>query len=186
MHRQAYWLGLGLLAVAAHANPAFVYETDKEFYATGDFNGDGRSDVVVISRYVSAYELVSRYRVAYQTASGDFEWTRVWSTDLAKVTGATVGRLLEEDKDALAVAVADASVIHVIQASDPSVTPELLPVMGATLGPNAIVAIDVGGDDNDPLDDLVTATVFNAPTENRFVILLNYAGSFMPLEDMEL
>jgi formylglycine-generating enzyme required for sulfatase activity len=130
--------------------------------------------------------LLSRYRIAYQTPSGEFEWTRVWSTDLAKVTGVTVGRLLEEDKDALAVAVAEASVIHVIDVSDPAVTPELMPVMGSTLGPNAVVAIGVGGDDQGPLHDLVTATVFNAPTENVLEILRNDGGMFMPLEELEL
>jgi len=186
MHRQAYWLGLGLLALSAHATPAFVYETDKEFFTTGDFDGDGRTDVALITRYVSAYELVSRYRIAYQTASGDFQWTRVWSTDLAKISGVTVGKLLAEDKDALAVTVAEASVIHVIDASDPTVTPELLPVMGATLGPNAVVAIDVGGDDNGPLEDLVTSTVYNAPAENRVETLRNDGGAFMPLDDQEL
>jgi hypothetical protein len=58
--------------------------------------------------------------------------------------------------------------------------------MGATLGPNAVVAIDVGGEDNGPLHDLMTATVFNAPTENWLEILRNENGGFMPLVEMEL
>jgi hypothetical protein len=127
MQRFYFSLGVGLLAIAAQATPPFIHETDKEFFATGDFDGDGRTDVLVVNRQVSKQDTVSRYRIAYQTPSGDFHWTRVRSADLANVTGVAVGRLLQEDRDALAVAVPDGGVIHVLDATDPSVTPELVP-----------------------------------------------------------
>ena len=46
------WLAaLSVLAcLATPAARAFVYETDVEFYSTGDFNGDGQTDIVIVDK----------------------------------------------------------------------------------------------------------------------------------------
>ncbi len=95
MYRPATWFTLGLLSASAMAAPSFVYETDKEFFGSGDFNGDGRTDVIVINRFLSKYELMSRYRVGYQDESGGFSWGRVRLAEIPKVNGVAIGQLLE-------------------------------------------------------------------------------------------
>lgn len=186
MYRPAIWLTMGLLSASALAAPSFVYETDKEFYGSGDFNGDGRTDVIVINRFLSKYELMSRYRVGYQDASGGFTWGRVQLAEIPKVNGVAIGQLLEEGKDALAVTAAEASLINIFDIGDPDAEPSANMYMGSTLGPNALVALDIGGDGNNGLDDLVTSTVYNAPVEHHLETLRNEGGAGMPLEDLEL
>jgi formylglycine-generating enzyme required for sulfatase activity len=193
--------------------PPIVHETEAEFFVTGDFNGDGRTDVLVLSRHSwpygaslpslpretasmfdedmirhsSPYSVVSLYRIAYQTDAGDFEWTRVHSTELTRVTGVTVGRLLAEDRDALAVTRPDADAIQVLDVSDPAVAPRRVSVIGSAPGPSAVVALPPGADRQPRLHDLVTAAEFpNAPVEHAWEILRPQAGGFQPLSDLEL
>jgi formylglycine-generating enzyme required for sulfatase activity len=187
MTRHAHWLTFGLLALSAIAGRAsFVYETDKEFFVAGDFNGDGRTDVAVVSRFLDKYQLESRYRIAYQTAPGVFEWQRVHMADIPKASGVAVGRLLDEARDALAITAPEANLINVIDLSDPDGEPVITPYLGATLGPSVLVAIDIGGDDNTALDDLVISTIYNAPVEHHLELLRNDGAAAMPLEDIEL
>jgi len=139
-----------------------------------------------VNRFASKYDQLTRYRIGYRNEDGTYHWGRVWGADLAKAASIAVGQLLEEGKDALAVTAPEASLINVIDATDPTVRPSVTPFLGATLGPNAVVAMDIGGDGNTPLDDLVTATVYNAPVENHLETLRNEGGSATPIEDLEL
>jgi hypothetical protein len=97
-----------------------------------------------------------------------------------------VGRLLDEARDALAITAPEANLINVIDLSDPDGEPVITPYLGATLGPSVLVAIDIGGDDNTALDDLVISTIYNAPVEHHLELLRNDGAAAMPLEDIEL
>ncbi len=187
MRCNAHWLALGLLAVSASAAPAFVYESDKEFYGVGDFNGDGKPDVALVNRQLQTKDVLqSRYRIAYGTAPGEFTWGRVHLTHIAKATGMSIGRFLDANKDALALTAPEANEIAIFDATDPALEPAVTSLMGATLGPNTVLAVDIGGDDNTPLADLVSGSVFNSPVEHHLELLRSDGSAATPMEDIEL
>jgi formylglycine-generating enzyme required for sulfatase activity len=157
-----------------------VVETPQEFIGVGDFDGDGRLDVVVADKGTG------RYRVAYQTATGVFQWATVRNAGLPKVTGFTIGRLLDASYDALGFTSPDSGEIHVVDARDPEVAAEPVSFYPATLGPNALVALPIGGDGNVGLDDLVVASVYNVPEPFRLDLLRNVGGDAEPIDDFEL
>jgi formylglycine-generating enzyme required for sulfatase activity len=170
---------LGGAAIGLQAE-AVVSETPFEFIAAGDFDGNGRLDVVV------ADKVTGRYRVGYQFEPGKLKWVSVRNAGVPKVTGFAAGRLLDEERDAFAFTSPDAGTINVVDASDPEQPKPPLEYAPATLGPVAIVAVDIGGDGNTPLADLVVGTIYNAPEPNRLDLLRNTGAEAEVINDFEL
>jgi formylglycine-generating enzyme required for sulfatase activity len=170
---------LGLISLSTVAKGSVV-ETEHEFVAVGDFDGDDRLDVVL------ADKATGRYRVAYQTAPGVFQWATVRNAGLPKVTGFTMGRLLEEDYDTLAFTSPDAGEIHVVDARDPELAADPVSYYPGTLGPSVMVAVPIGGDDSVGLDDLAVVSVYNVPEPYRLDLLRNMGGDAEPIDDFEL
>ena len=161
----------GLAAWTACATP-FVYETAVEFFATGDFDGDGRSDLVIVDK------ATGKCRAAYQLSEGQFTWAESRATQVPGITGVTVGRLLRPDADALALASADASQLVVLDLSSPTATTPAQAIELEVMGPSAVLAVDIGGPGNTPLDDLVVCSIYNTPDENLLTLLRNKDGVF--------
>ncbi len=159
---------------------ALVTETPFEFIASGDFDGDGRLDAVVGDK------ATGRYRIGYQLEPGKLRWVSVRNAGLGKATGFTAGRLLDEKRDAFAFTSPDAGTINVIDASDPAQAKPPLEFAPASLGPLSIVAVDIGGDGNTPLADLVAGTIYNSPEENRLDLLRNTGAEAEYINDLEL
>jgi formylglycine-generating enzyme required for sulfatase activity len=177
------WLGAALLALLTLAQPAtqaFISEGEFEFLATGDFDADGRPDVVIVDK------LTGRYRVGYQKTPGALQWANVRSSKIPNVTGFTVGRLLDAKKDALAFTAPEANQINVVDASDPATGAEPVVMLPATLGPEGLVAVDIGGDGNTPLDDLYVNTVYNTPDPYRLDLLRNTGSEANAIGDFDL
>ena len=173
----ALTLGLGL---ARGDSPArnFVYESEREFTATGDFDGDGRTDLAIVEKDSG------KMRLGYQLDRGVWAWVNWRPAGTRFLGGMTVGRLLATTNDALAFASADANVVTVVDVSNPksSVPPALLPL--TALGPNGLVAVEVGGADNTPLHDLVVSSIYNSdPSPNLELLLRDKAGQFSKLSE---
>jgi formylglycine-generating enzyme required for sulfatase activity len=172
-------LAAGLLSLSTPAQAAVV-ETANEFVAVGDFDGDGKLDVALADKGTG------RYRIAYQTAPGIFQWATVRNARIAKATGFTIGRLLDAEFDALAFTSPDAGEIHVVDAREPEVTVEPTTYFPGTLGPRVLVAMPIGEDGTEGLDDLVVGSIYNVPEPYRLDLLRNVGGDIEPLDDFEL
>jgi len=159
--------------LTGHTAMGFVYETEQEFLSTGDFNGDGKPDLAIVDRYSG------RVRLGYQLEAGRFDWVD-WRAGGAKdVAGVSVGKLGDLKRDSVAIASADANLITVVDAANPAIPTDPLPVRSVALGPNVVVAIDVGGQGNTPLHDLFVASIYNSdPTPNRVTLFRNDGKTF--------
>ena len=86
---------------------SFVYESDYEFVSGGDFDGDGRSDAVIVDK------LTGKFRLGYQLTPGTYSWMNVRVSGIDHVAGISVGRLTSTDRDAVAIAAPDANRVAV-------------------------------------------------------------------------
>lgn len=162
------------------SGPRFVHETETEFLSSGDFDGDGRTDVVIVDRETG------RVRVGYQTAPGAFSWADYKETGLKDVTAVAVGRLLVPDKDALALVAADVNGVALFAPGGPADANPPVPVPAPGLGPNTVVAVQIGGADDTPWPDLAISSMYNSPTPNKWTLFRNQAGQLRRLAEVDL
>jgi len=165
--------------LAGHTAVAFVYETEQEFLSTGDFNGDAKPDLVIVDRYSG------RVRLGYQLEPGRFDWVDWRAGGTKDVASVSVGKLTDLKRDSLAIASADANRVIALDAADPSVPTQPVTVPSVALGPNVIMAIDLGGEGNTPLHDLFVASIYNSdPTPNRMTFFRNNGKTFTQTVEM--
>jgi hypothetical protein len=143
---------VNLLSTAHAVNTGITYENDAELQATGDFDGNGLTDMIIADKASGAY------RIAYQTAPDTYEWTDSRASGMENLTGLSVGYLLATNSDALAFASIEANRVFVIDATNRSAagsTTEInYDMLGAGLGPQSVLAIDIPTTGNTPHDDL--------------------------------
>ncbi len=163
-------------ATLVHAG--FVYETEKEFLTTGDFNGDGKLDTAIVDK------ATGRVRLGYRI-SDDFFSTTDWRAGGVKdATGVAVGRLMDEKRDSLALVAMDANQISLFDAPSTSVPSDPVNIPGTALGPNTVAIVDVGGAGNTPLADLYVASTYNADPANRVTLFRNDGKTFTQLSEL--
>ncbi len=166
------------LARAELAAPNFVYDNERSLATSGDFDGDGRQDVALVEKDSG------RIRLGYQREAGVWTWVKWRFAGTKFVSGLTVGKLFAPNADALAFASADANLVSLLDVSNPKVgaTPTLLPI--TELGPNTVIAVDVGGDGNTPELDLIVTSIYNTdPAPNLGSLLRNTAGQFTKISE---
>jgi hypothetical protein len=147
--------GIVLALFCPPAPAAFVYENPVEFSASGDFDGDGRLDVVLADRASGTY------RMGYQLSTGTFTWAAPRASGIEAISGFSVGRILSTAMDALAFTSPEANRVNVFSGSNPNVAGLPLSLFSPAIGPSQVVAIDVGGANNTPVDDFVIGSVLN-------------------------
>src|SRR5438552_10508679 len=125
------------LATAQQAPSRLIYETTHEFFGSGDFDGDGRDDLVIVDKESG------KYRLGYQLSSGVFTWVDCRPSGISGITGFSIGKLLSTNQDALAFSSPDANQIVFVPAPSPTAPSRPVTVpFTAALGPSTIVAID--------------------------------------------
>jgi len=170
-------LGLMMTGMPSASLQAEIIEAGPDFLASGDFNGDGKLDVVVVDR------ATGRARFGYRVSAEFFNWVDWRATGVKSVTGISVGKLVNTGRDGLVVVSADAGQVAVLDAPDPKVTTEPTPIATEVLGPNQVVTIEVGGDGNTPLEDLYVTSIYNSDPENHVTLFRNDGGDFEQLKD---
>lgn len=172
-------LAAGAMIWPVHHLGAFVYETATEFQADGDFDGDGRTDVVIVDKVTGGY------RIGYQLALGTYTWAATRAGGVQNVSGATVGKLTATTRDALAFTAPAANRINVLDAANPNAAGTPIPVYIPSVGPNLVVALDIGGAGNNALHDLFVGSIYNnGVNPARHSTMRNTNGvNFGPLTD---
>jgi formylglycine-generating enzyme required for sulfatase activity len=169
-----------LSAFAAPSPVSFVYETEREFVGTGDFDADGRLDLFIVDRDTG------RVRVGYQAGGGIYLWATYVNTGIKDLSGVSVGKLFAANKDSVAAVSADGNGVAVVELAKPGQAGTAVTIVPPGLGPNSVVAIDVGGAGNTPLMDLFINTTYNTPTPNQATLLRNDAGKFVKLGTVDM
>ena len=104
-----------VLLVTAPARAATVSETALEFFSSGDFNGDGRLDAIVLDKAAGSA------RVGYQDANGALTWAAAVPSGVAQADSMAVGRFIQTNRDSIAVTSVEFNRIHVLNLSVPGV-----------------------------------------------------------------
>lgn len=169
------------LSLQSAPAPAFVYETERELVSSGDFDGDSREDVVIVDKDTG------KYRLGYRQASGLFNWVSFRPSGMKYVSAMNVGRVLAADRDALLFASADANQLSIADAKNQTGASPVLALASRTLGPNTIVAIDIGGEGNTPVQDVYVTSMYNSePNPNRVTLMRAAGTQFTPLAELPL
>lgn len=175
-HLPALFLTAVPIAVLADG---MVYDTAREMFGTGDFDGDKRPDVVIVDKESG------KIRLGYMTADKIYNWVDNRPSGVKGVAGFAIGKLFKPEADGFAFASPDGAQFSVVDVS--SVTAPGRPVVSsfeAALGPNAVAAVDIGGAGNTPVADLYIGSLYNDP--NQVTLLRNKGTEFPELGDAPL
>ncbi len=158
-----------LLAVSLGAGTAraFVYETAAELQADGDFDGDGRRDLIIVDK------TTGDYRIAYQTAPGVYSWVPARASGIPGATGLGIGKLNSLAYDSLALTGPDANRINILDATSSATAGLPASVFLPSVGPNLVAVIDIGGAGPTAHDDLYVASLYNGASPYRETLLRN-------------
>lgn len=177
MSMRSFWkTAVGFLAAVSAC--AFTYEGRYEITAQGDFDGDGRQDVVIVDRDTGVF------RIGYQLSAGVYTWADPRASGADNASAVAVGKLFQTTRDGLAVGSTLANRINLFDV--PSVTGAGIPVsvFPPGIGPNAVVAINIPGSGDTPHDDLIIGSNGNgAPNPTRLAMMRNNAGATSLLLD---
>ena len=148
-----FWLTLAaalLGAVVVTQAATFVEETDGDFTASADFNGDGRLDLLVIDKSSGVF------RLGYQDAGGSFIFGAPQPSGTSGVTGVAVG-LLRSTNASFAVTGPSANAVYVVAPTGPGYAePQRIDFVG--IEPALLAAADItGGASPTSHDDLAVA-----------------------------
>lgn len=174
--RMLRWAALataGLLSLPAlTAGQSFVSENQYEFYTAGDFDNDGRPDVVLVDKATGAY------RIGYQTAAGTHNWVPSRASGVENVTGLAIGTLLNSASAAMAFTSPEANRVNLLQAADQAVAGLPIPIPIPAVGPVLVTALDIGGANNTSNDDLFVGSIWNGESSvaNRATLVRDTNG----------
>lgn len=159
-----------MLLGPAAAGAGAVYETESEFLATGDFDGDGRGDVVIVDKETGVY------RLAYRNPGGELSWVAARAGGVESVEGVAVGPILAIGRDALAMTSPVANRVNVLEAGNPNSPAPPSPVFLSPIGPHLVVAVDIGGVGNTGHADLYIGSKWNGAAKPYAESLVRCTG----------
>src|SRR5260221_1587786 len=169
------------LSCAAEHNISFVYESPREFFGSGDLDGDGRVDIVIVDKESG------KYRLGYQIQPGVLSWVECRPSGIKGVTGFTLGKLLATNADAVGFTSPDANQITVVDASSTTATgnPSIV-AFTAALGPSIVIAVDAGTVSKSGLMDLLVGSIYNSPDANLATLVRNDGADYPKIGESAL
>src|SRR5437867_1358998 len=168
-------------ARGAESRASFIYETLEEFFSRGDFDGDGRMDLIIVDKNSG------KFRLGYQTTNGVLSWVDCRISGIKGVSGFSIGKLFGTNVDSLAFTSPDANQISLVNASSSTAPSRPLVVpFSAAVGPQTLVAVDIGGGGNTAVADLYVGSIYNSPEANLATLLRNVGTEFPKLAEAPL
>ena len=164
-----------LLVFVPKALAAFVYQTPGEFLTSGDFNGDGVPDVLVLDK------LTGNARVGYGSLNGTLTWSSPLVTGVENPTGCAAGRFQQTGHDTIAVTAPDFNRVNLVDLSNPAAAGAPVTVTPTGTGPHTLVALaDPAGGAAPPYNSLLAASSFNTPKAELLDLLSLNSGAATP------
>jgi hypothetical protein len=123
------------LALAVAARAGFVYETPREFVTSGDFNGDGIPDVLVLDK------ATGNARIGYGDGAGSLTWSSALITGVENATGCAAGQFLSSGTDAVAVTSPSFNLVNLVDVSQTNAAGTPVSFAPQGLGPHGLAAL---------------------------------------------
>jgi len=123
------------LSLPAAARAGFVYETPGEFLTSGDFNGDGIPDVLVLDK------ATGNARVGYQDGNSNLVWSAPLPTGVHSPAALTVGHFRDTNQDAIAITSVELNRVHLLRLADPTNAPDPAILTPVSQGPDFLVGL---------------------------------------------
>jgi antitoxin (DNA-binding transcriptional repressor) of toxin-antitoxin stability system len=134
------------------------YETEREFTATGDFNGDGKADVLIVDKTTGLYRI--GYGTGLMTAPN---YASSRATGVTEASSIAVGKLFGTSADSFAITAPAQNRVQILSPSGMGYT-EPKTVLSVGLAPETLCAMDITtGAAPTPEDDLA-AIISGHPT----------------------
>ncbi len=132
-----FFLILFLSASSLFAQEPFTWEANGFLFSRGDFNADGRHDMVIVDQQTGGIRLVN------QQVSGAFTWGDVQPSGIEQPEALSVGKFYGPTNDAIAVGSSIANRIHLFGLTNPAeiFTPAV--IYPNAPGPSSLAAFDV-------------------------------------------
>ncbi|MCC5807877.1 MAG: hypothetical protein JJU00_16240 [Opitutales bacterium] len=167
-----------VLSLAAAAQAAStVYESPAEWFLTGDFNGNGQTDVIVAERATGIF------RTGFGEASGGYTWLPFHPSGIAPVDDAAVGKIFALGFDTVAFTGRATNRVNLFALQSGSVPP---PVSAFTAGIGAGF-IASAADPEFPREPLMAVAVDGgAASPSEVESFLPTPPGFTPLWSMPL
>jgi formylglycine-generating enzyme required for sulfatase activity len=160
------------------ASPIII-ETQNEFFGSGDFDGDGQTDLVIVDKPSG------KFRIGYQISPNRYMWVDCRPSGLDKLAGFTIGKLLSSTNDSLAFSSPDANQVTLVNAASRTAPskPVTLP-FSAGLGPSVMAAVPPGPEGRAGFNDLFVGSMYNSPEPGAGAVLRN-DGSTYPVRGQD-
>src|SRR5438552_11498832 len=123
----------GVLAVApqsvfaADRPSRFISETPREFFGSGDFDGDGQTDLVIVDKESG------KFRLGYGQATGVVSWVDNRPCGIRVSSGFSIVKLLPTNRDVLIFTSPEAQ-LTIVDVSNPNAPVNSVVVVFVALG----------------------------------------------------
>jgi hypothetical protein len=164
------WLGVFF---ASPLRGEFVYETASEFFTSGDFNGDGVTDVLVLDKTTGTA------RVGYSDGNGNLAWSAPLVTGVENVSGCAGGHFKTTTRDTLVVTAASLNRIQIYDLSNSNTAVLFGSSTQSGIGPHSLASLSSPFGSPPPLfSTLLIASSLNDPPPERLDIVTNFPIGF--------
>lgn len=147
-----------------------TYVTPHELQGFGDFNNDGRLDLVTVDR------VNGQFRIGLSQVDGSVAWQSTRASGCAQPDALAVGTVRSSTTDELILTGKAANHLYLVDPSNAFTRPQTVTPNG--IGPASVAAVDLNLAGNDPtLMDLVSFSAWNSPPNEDQRHLFQSLGS---------